>query len=527
MRFHRRLIRSPILPVWIIVRVLPTFIQSPRPRNGAGRSTLSNESGSPLSIVRVRFAPSPTGYLHVGGLRTALYNYLFARNHGGAFILRIEDTDRTRYVEGAVENLIRTLRWAGLQFDEGPGTGGDRGPYVQSERLALYREHAGRLIREGHAYYAFDTPEELEQMKAAQESRKETPRYDRRALRLTPAEVEAKLAAGVPSVVRLKVPENTTIVIDDVVRGRVEFESAMIDDQVLLKSDGYPTYHLANVVDDHHMGITHVIRGEEWLSSTPKHVLLYQAFGWELPVFAHLPLLLNPDRSKLSKRQGDVAVEDYMKKGYLPEALVNFIAFLGWNPGDEREIFSLEELVREFSLERVGKSGAVFNLEKLNAVNRHYLKAAPAAALAAEAGARLAAHGVTVPAEGYLEAVIGLMRERVTTLEEFATSCPYFFADPAEYEEDARRKNWRPETPGWLRELLDLMRPLEKFTVPVLEEIVKGRAAALGMGAGKLIHPLRLAVSGTSKGPGLFEMMEVLGKETCVRRIERALTVLG
>lgn len=480
-----------------------------------------------MSSVRVRFAPSPTGYLHVGGLRTALYNYLFARKHGGAFLLRIEDTDRTRYVEGAVENLLRTLAWAGLQCDEGPGAGGDRGPYVQSERLDLYRTYADDLIREGHAYYAFDTPEELEQMKADQERQKLTPRYDRRALALSPTEVQAKLASGIPSVVRLKVPDATTVVIDDVVRGRVEFESAMIDDQVLLKSDGYPTYHLANVVDDHCMGITHVIRGEEWLSSTPKHVLLYRALGWDLPVFAHLPLLLNPDRSKLSKRQGDVAVEDYISKGYLPEALLNFIAFLGWNPGDDREIFSLEELVREFSLERVGKSGAVFNMEKLDSVNKHYIKTAPAERLRGEVRSRLTAHGMSVASDAYLDGVIGLMRERVTTLEDFATGCTYLFADPDQYDEEARKKNWKPETGGWLRDLLPLLPAEGGFTVAALEAIVKERATALGLGAGKLIHPLRLAVSGTSKGPGLFEMMELLGREACIRRIERAIADLG
>lgn len=480
-----------------------------------------------MSTVRVRFAPSPTGYLHVGGLRTALYNYLFAKKHGGAFLLRIEDTDRTRYVEGAVENLIRTLGWAGLRFDEGPGVGGDRGPYVQSERLPLYRDHAEQLIRDGHAYYAFDTAEELEAMKAEQERLKLTPKYDRRALKLSPAEVDAKRASGVPYVIRLLVPDATTVVIDDVVRGRVEFESAMIDDQVLLKSDGYPTYHLANVVDDHLMGVTHVIRGEEWLSSTPKHVLLYRAFGWDLPVFAHLPLLLNPDRSKLSKRQDDVAVEDYMRRGYLPDALLNFIAFLGWNPGDEREIFSLQELVEEFTLDRVGKSGAVFNIEKLDSVNKHYIKTASTAALVREIGVRLSAHGIRVPPDPHLAGVVTLMKERVATLEEFVTGCSYLYADPVAYDEEARKKNWKPETAGWLRDLLPLLPGTEGFSGPALEAVVKERAGLLGVGAGKLIHPLRLAVSGTSKGPGLFEMMELLGREVCVRRIERAVSALG
>ena len=288
--------------------------------------------------VRVRFAPSPTGYLHVGGLRTALYNYFFARKMGGTFILRIEDTDRTRFVEGAVDNLIDTLRWAGLDYDEGPVKGGAKGPYVQSERTEIYRNHAQKLIEMGKAYYAFDTAEELDEMRKTLEKQGRFPKYDRRALKLSPDEVKGMLDSGLPAVVRMKVPDSTQIAFDDLVRGRVEFSSDLIDDQVLLKSDGYPTYHLANVVDDHMMEVSHVIRGEEWLSSTPKHVLLYQYFGWDLPKFAHLPLLLNPDKSKLSKRQGDVAVEDYRQKGYLKEALINFVAFLGWNPGDERDL---------------------------------------------------------------------------------------------------------------------------------------------------------------------------------------------
>jgi len=313
--------------------------------------------------VRVRFAPSPTGYLHVGGLRTALFNFLFARHSGGKFILRIEDTDRARYVEGAVDNLINTLRWAGLDYDEGPSAGGELGPYVQSERLEIYDEHVRILLESGAAYRCFCSPERLETMRKEQEKKKLQPKYDRTCLRLSPKEIEDNLTANKPFVVRMKVPDDATIRFSDIVRGEVEFSTERVDDQVLLKSDGYPTYHLANVVDDHLMKISHVIRGEEWLPSTPKHVLLYEAFGWEMPVFAHLPLLLNPDRSKLSKRQGDVAVEDYRDKGYLKEALVNFVALLGWNPGDAREIFSLKELEKEFSLDKVNKSGAVFNVE--------------------------------------------------------------------------------------------------------------------------------------------------------------------
>jgi glutamyl-tRNA synthetase len=480
-----------------------------------------------VSTVRVRFAPSPTGYLHVGGLRTALYNFLFARKHNGVFLLRIEDTDRTRYVEGAVENLISTLHWAGLAFDEGPGVGGGRGPYIQSERLSIYREHAERLVREGKAYYAFDTPEELDEMKAAQEKQRLTPKYDRRALRLSTEEVRQKLAEGLPSVIRLRVPDDATIVVDDVIRGRVEFASTMIDDQVLLKSDGYPTYHLANVVDDHLMGVTHVIRGEEWLSSTPKHVILYQNFGWEMPVFAHLPLLLNPDRSKLSKRQGDVAVEEYMRKGYLPEALVNFIAFLGWNPGDERELFSLAELTHEFSLERVGKSGAVFSMDKLNSVNKQYIRTAEPEALMAAIRPRLVAHGYAVPDEGYLGGVVRLMKERVTTVDEFVTGCGYLYADPPEFDEETRRKNWKPESAAHLHAGAAALEALSAFSVDAIEAAIRETSERLAVGTGKIIHPLRLAVSGTGKGPGLFEMMELLGKQTCLRRIGHAIRTLG
>jgi glutamyl-tRNA synthetase len=354
--------------------------------------------------------------LHVGGLRTALYNYLFARKNKGTFVLRIEDTDRARFVEGAIENLIDTLYWAGLEYDEGPKVGGARGPYVQSERTEIYRQHVQQLIQSGKAYYAFDKPEELDEMRKTLEKQGLFPKYDRRALKLAPDEVKAKLAAGEPAVVRMKVPDSTVIGFDDIVRGRVEFSSDLIDDQILLKSDGYPTYHLANVVDDHLMGITHVIRGEEWLSSTPKHVLLYQFFGWELPQFAHLPLLLNPDKSKLSKRQGDVAVEDYRKKGYLKEALVNFVAFLGWNPGDEREVFTLEELVKEFSLERVGKSGAVFNIDKLDWMNFQHLRSKPEAEVLRMLKEYLAQSQFAGKQfeDAYLLGIIGAMRERAT-----------------------------------------------------------------------------------------------------------------
>jgi glutamyl-tRNA synthetase len=480
-----------------------------------------------LSTVRVRFAPSPTGYLHVGGLRTALYNYLFARRSGGSFILRIEDTDRSRYVEGAVDNLIRTLAWAGLEFDEGPGKEGGVGPYTQSERIATYQKHVEMLLASGNAYYAFDTPEELEGMRKKQEKLQVPVREYRRALELTREEVQRRLSSGTPAVVRMKMPAGETIAFDDTVRGRVEFASDGIDDQVLLKSDGYPTYHLANVVDDHLMGITHVIRGEEWLPSTPKHVLLYRYFGWETPRFAHLPLLLNPDKSKLSKRQGDVAVEEYRNRGFLPEALVNFVALLGWNPGDEREIFTLEELEKEFTLERVGKSGAVFNVEKLNWMNTEHLRRKPDAALLELMKPGLAEAGITGVSDAYLLDVIRLLKERVERPSEFVTSGVYFFRDPATYDEQARKKHWKPETPLRVRLALDGFRALTSFTTGEIESVVRSSATALGVGAGSLIHPIRLLVTGVALGPGLFELMAVLGKDTCIRRIEAGLSALG
>jgi glutamyl-tRNA synthetase len=481
-----------------------------------------------LSAIRVRFAPSPTGFLHVGGLRTALYNFLFARKHNGTFILRIEDTDRSRYVEGAVDNLIKTLQWAGLYYDEGPGKEGSVGPYIQSERISVYQEYAFRLIAEGNAYYAFDTPEELEEMRKNQEQQGLNPKYDRRGLRLTPEEVRAKREAGTPAVVRMKMPDATTMItVEDLIRGNVEFLSDRIDDQVLLKSDGYPTYHLANVVDDHLMGITHVIRGEEWLSSTPKHVLLYNYLGWDVPAFAHLPLLLNPDKTKLSKRQGDVAVEDYRQKGYLKEALVNFVALLGWNPGDDREIFSLENLVQEFSLERVGKSGAVFNLEKLNWMNAQHLRAKPDEELLELIRPHLAAIGATIPNDAYILRVIPLLRERVEKTEDFVRLGGYFFADPEVYDDQARRRSWKPESSGLMNQVVLRLQMLDAKTVDAFEAAVRGVAEEQNVGAGKLIHPLRLALTGMGGGPGLFDIMALLGRETCVRRIERAVSALG
>lgn len=477
--------------------------------------------------VRVRFAPSPTGFLHVGGLRTALYNYLFARRHGGVFVLRIEDTDRTRYVPGAVEKLIQSLHWTGLDYDEGPDKGGPFGPYVQSERADLYRDAAARLREADLAYPCFCTPERLEEMRAEQKARKGPMRYDRRCLELPPSEVAARERDGVSCTIRLKVPRGETITMRDRVRGEVSFNSDLVDDQVILKSDGFPTYHLAVVVDDHAMGITHVIRGEEWLSSVPKHLLLYRFLDYPLPEYAHLPLLLNPDRSKLSKRQGDVAVEDYRDHGFFPDAMLNFVAFLGWNPGDEREIFSLDELEQEFSLERVTKSGAIFNLEKLRWFNSEYLKRRPADEILPELKPLLARAGYSDASDAYVRRVTDLMKERLTFVSDFPRDAAFFFEDPDSYDEASVNKRWKANSGELLREFLPALRAVEPFDHVHLETAVQSFAAEKDVKAGEIIHPLRLAASGIGKGPSLYEMLEALGRETCVRRVERAIDALS
>ncbi|MCL4549926.1 MAG: glutamate--tRNA ligase [Bacteroidetes bacterium] len=479
-----------------------------------------------MNPVRVRFAPSPTGYLHVGGLRTALYNYLFARKNNGKFILRIEDTDRNRYVEGAVEKLISSLKWCGLEYDEGPDIEGQYGPYMQSERLALYKQHAQQLVDVGKAYYCFCTPERLEALREDQQRRKlPQAKYDKHCLSLSKKEIDEKLSSGIQHVIRLNVEPNQKIIFDDIIRGKIEFESNNVDDQVLIKGDGYPTYHLANVVDDYLMEISHVIRGEEWLSSTPKHVLLYNFFGWEKPHFAHLPLLLNPDRSKLSKRQGDVAVEDYRDKGYLKEALVNFVALLGWNAGDDQEFYNMDELIQKFSLEKVNKSGAVFDLEKLNWLNAEHLRNKPNEEILLMLQDELrksqfANHNY--PAE-YLLRVVEAMKERVSFVHEYLTKSPYFFERPREYELASSEKNWKSETPLQITKLRDRFSALQNPTKEDYENTLKQLAAELNIGVGKLIHPLRLAVSGMSTGPGVYDILVILGKDEVNERIHSAI----
>lgn len=479
-----------------------------------------------MNTIRVRFAPSPTGYLHVGGLRTALYNYLFARKNNGKFILRIEDTDRNRYVEGAVENLINSLKWCGLDYDEGPDVGGNFGPYMQSQRLDIYKKYAQQLIDNGHAYYCFCSPERLKALKEEQERQKlPQAKYDKHCLNLSKEEIQNKLENGEQFVIRLNVQPNQRIIFEDIIRGVVEFDSNNIDDQVLIKSDGYPTYHMANVVDDHLMEISHVIRGEEWLSSTPKHILLYDFFGWEKPKFAHLPLLLNPDRSKLSKRQGDVAVEDYRAKGYLKEALVNFVALLGWNAGDDKEFYYMDELINNFSLERVNKSGAVFDLQKLNWLNAEHLR-------------KMEDNKILPILKNYLSTtefnsnkfndekllqIIGAMKERVTFIHEFVESCKYFYEEPEEYEQKSIEKNWKEETPNHLNKLKDEFEKLINPTKEDYEKVFSKVAEELNIGKGKLIHPLRLAVSGQSTGPGMFDLLFILGKDEVIKRIQKAI----
>jgi len=493
--------------------------------------------------IRTRFAPSPTGYLHVGGLRTALYNYLYAKGQGGSFILRLEDTDRTRLVEGAIDNLLNALEWAGIEPDESPRKPGAYGPYVQSERLDIYKKYVDQLIEEKKAYYCFSTSEELEESRQLQLKQGLQPKYNRKWLpedmggSMLRSEVQKRLDAGEPCVVRMKVPDKRRIRLDDVIRDIVWFDSDTVDDQVLLKSDGFPTYHLASVVDDHLMEITHVIRGEEWLSSTPKHILLYEFFEWEAPVFAHLPLLLNPDRSKLSKRQGDVAVEDYQSKGYSKEALVNFVALLGWNEGEgvEQEKYSMQELIEKFKLERVGKSGAVFNIEKLNWLEKEYIKESPNEALLEKvkpilleelAGSETEMDKTVITSDNYLMAMIELMKERVNFVHEFVSFSRYFFFDPTSYDEQAVQKRWKENTPELLSEFSEVLKNTE-FKAEPMEEALKAFATEKGVKNAALIHPIRLAVSGVGFGASLYHMLEVIGKEACLRRIEKAVKIIS
>jgi glutamyl-tRNA synthetase len=487
--------------------------------------------------VRVRFAPSPTGYLHIGGLRTALFNFLFARKEGGTFVLRIEDTDRSRFVEDAESDILESLAWAGISHDEGPDVGGGFGPYRQSERLDDYTGVARALVEAGRAYYAFDTPEELERMRRG-ESGDSGVSYDaqtrldmRNSLVLSESEVSRLIGEGASFVVRLKVEPGREIEFDDVVRGLVTFSSSGIDDQVLLKSDGYPTYHLANVVDDHRMGITHVIRGEEWLPSTPKHILLYESLGWEPPRTAHLPLILSPNGGKLSKRSADrlgipVTVRQYREAGYEPEGLVNFLAMLGWNPGDEQEVFDLTGLVESFDLERVGSSGVQFDLDKLRWFNQQHLRLLDESELVERLKPWVEAAGRSVD-PSRLAQVARLMVDRSDTLADLPSQATYFFEDPVQYDEKTVKRRWKPGSSDLLTAFAARLERIEIFDEGSIEESLRDLAEVQEVSAGALIHPARLAVSGVGGGPGLFELMAVLGREACVRRLRKASSRLG
>lgn len=491
--------------------------------------------------VRVRFAPSPTGFLHIGGLRTALYNYLFAKHHNGKFILRIEDTDQNRYIEEAEQDILDSLKWAGINIDEGPHKNGEFGPYKQSERRDIYHKFADQLIQSGAAYYAFDTTEELDQMrKRLQNSGNPSPKYDsitrqsmKNSLTLPADEVNRRLEAGEEYVVRLKVPRRETIRFDDLIRGHVSFESKGLDDQVLLKSDGMPTYHLANVVDDHSMEITHVIRGEEWLSSTPKHVLLYEAFGWEMPQMAHLPLIMSPSGGKLSKRKAEsdgipINTKDYKLNHYEPAALINFLAYLGWSPGDDSEIHSMAELCKLFTLERVSKGGAVFNHKKLLWYNENYLREQSDREIA-ERVKKITDDPAFQQADNqFLENAVQLLKDRVSKIDELITMGHFFFYDPETYDENALKK-WNTDS----NELISLyQKSIETlssndFKADTLKTHLEEVVNQQGVGFGKLMMPLRIAVTGLGFGPDLFTSMELLGKETVLRRIDIALKKLN
>ncbi|WP_222982603.1 glutamate--tRNA ligase [Flagellimonas meishanensis] len=499
--------------------------------------------------VRVRFAPSPTGPLHIGGVRTALFNYLFAKRHKGDFILRIEDTDQSRYVEGAEQYIINALNWCGIPFDEGPGKESNCGPYRQSERKELYHQYALRLVEEGKAYYAFDTPERLDFHRKDHEAKGKTFIYNwhnrlklSNSLSLSPLELKAKLNAGEDYVIRFKSPQDEQLVLHDLIRGRINIDTNILDDKVLFKSDGMPTYHLANIVDDHLMGISHVIRGEEWLPSLALHQLLYDAFGWKAPQFAHLPLIMKPvGKGKLSKRDGEkggfpvfpLSWNDsigYKEAGYLPEALVNFLALLGWNPGTEQELFSLDELVQAFSLDRVNKSGARFDPEKAKWYNHQYLQKKSNPELAewflSYVQENLTSFSVRTLDLDYLTKVIGLIKERATFVSDFWELGSYFFLTPSSYNEKAVNKAWKAETSEIMEQIVPLLEKIDAFESSNIETIVKTWIADQELSFGKVMPPLRLVIVGDMKGPHLFDILELLGKEESVHRIKTAISNL-
>lgn len=500
------------------------------------------------SDVRVRFAPSPTGPLHMGGVRTALYNYLFAKHNNGTFIIRIEDTDQTRFVPGAQEYIMDSLNWCGIIPDEGPGIGGEYGPYIQSERKEMYRPYAESLVENDKAYYAFDTPEELE---AVREQAKQMgmPNWQynsvtrtnlKNSLTLPADEVKRRLEAGDPYVIRFKMPRNEDIRFEDIIRGWVVVNTNNLDDKVLFKSDGMPTYHLANIVDDHLMKISHVIRGEEWLPSAPMHVMLYQAFGWDAPQFAHLPLLLRPDgNGKLSKRDGDrlgfpvfpanwttaegELYSGYRENGYFPGSFINMLAFLGWNPGTTQEIFSMDELIQAFTLDRVGKAGAKFDPEKTKWFQQQYLKHTSEKELA-----RLLKEQFNLTdSEERLEAFCKLMKERATFVKDMMTEGSYLINKPATYDEQTVSKKWKDDSAALMTEWKNKLEALPSFDPSTIEAAFKAFLEEKSLGIGAVLPLFRLLLTGAGTGPSIFEIASYLGKEECLNRMNDGLAKLG
>ncbi|NOX46541.1 MAG: glutamate--tRNA ligase [Chlorobi bacterium] len=501
--------------------------------------------------IRVRFAPSPTGPLHIGGVRTALYNYLFARNMGGKMILRIEDTDQKRYVEGAEKYIVESLKWCGIEIDEGVEQGGDFGPYRQSERKDIYRQYAEKLIGSGHAYYAFDTADELDELRKKLETEKASNKsYSpfsrmgmKNSLTIPKEEVQQKIGSGEDFVIRYKMPENEEVGFSDIIRGNVVVNTSTLDDKVLFKSDGMPTYHLANIVDDHLMGISHVIRGEEWLPSLPLHVLLYRALGWDSPEFAHLPLILKPNgKGKLSKRDGDKGgfpvfpidwnnastnevFPGFRESGYFPEAFVNIMAFLGWNPGTEQEVFSMGELIKAFDLKRVGKAGARFDSEKARWFNHQHLQIKPDEKLASLFQDVLVEKGIYVPKE-FVARVVALVKERASFIGDFWEQASFFFETPKEYDAKMVKKRWKENTPEILNNLILSFNDIEIFDTGNLETHIKSFLERNELGMGQVMTALRLALVGSGRGPGVFEIMELLGKDEVVQRVNKALETI-
>lgn len=525
--------------------------------------------------VRVRFAPSPTGPLHIGGVRTALFNYLFAKKHQGTFVLRIEDTDQNRYVEGAEQYIIDALNWCGIPFDEGPNKNEKFGPYRQSERKHLYKQYADELIASGNAYYAFDSAEELDFHRKDHEAKGKTFIYNWHnrekgrlvnSLVLSKVDVAKRIAKGDDYVIRFKSPQDETLHLTDIIRGDIEIDTNVLDDKVLFKSDGMPTYHLANIVDDHLMEITNVIRGEEWLPSLALHYQLYKAFGWEAPEFAHLPLILKPTgKGKLSKRDGDKLgfpvfplqwkdpktkefSRGYKEDGYFPEAMVNFLAFLGWNPGTEQEIFNLDELINAFELERVNKSGARFDPDKIKWFNHHYMQEQDNDELAevfktivdeklnviaSETKQSVSNDEITTSETprndidvNYIALVIDLIKERATFVSDFWELSHYFFVAPNNYDEKASKKAFKDDTKALMSKLIDIINSVEDFSVETLQTEIKGWITSNEIGFGKVMMPLRLALVGALQGPDVFDIMFMIGKAETIKRIQQIVSIL-